>query len=156
MPSSKLKKGNNDLAILFPDLATEADGWDPSEFLSQSNKKQKWKCSLGHRWEASIDSRKRTGCPYCSGNKPLKGFNTFLDHYPEIAKEADGWDPSTCLAGSHSKKNRFVVKDIGGQPLLRTELLEEMVFLLVPNMDLISINLLCSTCLKEKVNSSWV
>jgi len=100
----KAIKGVNDLKTLFPEIAKEADGWDPSEFLSQSNKKQKWKCSLGHRWEASIDSRRKTGCPYCSGNKPLKGFNTFLDYYPEQAKEADGWDPSTVTFGSKVKK----------------------------------------------------
>ena len=37
MPSSKLKKGNNDLATLFPDVAAEADGWDPSDFLPSTS-----------------------------------------------------------------------------------------------------------------------
>ena len=44
MPSSKPKKGINDLATLFPDVAVEADGWDPSKVISGSNKKKSWKC----------------------------------------------------------------------------------------------------------------
>ena len=39
MPSSKLEKGVNDLATLFPEVAAEADSWDPSTVLGQSNKK---------------------------------------------------------------------------------------------------------------------
>ena len=100
----KAIKGENDLQTLFPDLAKEADGWDPCELLPQSNKKVGWKCSLGHRWEASVDSRRKTGCPYCSGSKALLGFNTFLDRFPEIAKQADGWDPGTVTFGSTRKQ----------------------------------------------------
>lgn len=100
----KAIKGENDLQTLFPELAKEADGWDPSELLPQSNKKVGWKCDLGHRWEASVDSRRKTGCPYCAGNKALLGFNTFLDHFPEIAKQAEGWDPGTVTYGSQKKQ----------------------------------------------------
>ena len=78
----KAIKGENDLQTLFPELAKQADGWDPSELLPQSNKKVGWKCDLGHRWEASVDSRRKTGCPYCAGKKALLGFNTLLDHFP--------------------------------------------------------------------------
>ena len=100
----KAIKGENDLQTLFPELAKEADGWDPSELLPQSSKKVGWKCSLGHQWEAVVSSRMRTGCPYCAGNKALLGFNTFLDRFPEIAKEADGWDPGTVTFGSKKKQ----------------------------------------------------
>tara|TARA_B100000965_G_scaffold380953_1_gene377973 strand:+ start:193 stop:318 length:126 start_codon:yes stop_codon:yes gene_type:complete len=40
---AKLVVGINDLATLHLEVAVELDGWDPSRFLFQSNKKQKWK-----------------------------------------------------------------------------------------------------------------
>ena len=61
MPSSKPKKGINDLATLFPYVAVEADGWDPSKVLAGSHKKLPWICKEGHRWNASLYSR--TGIP---------------------------------------------------------------------------------------------
>ena len=100
----KAIKGENDLQTQFPELAKQADGWDPSELLPQSNKKVGWKCDLGHRWEASVDSRRKHGCPYCAGSKALLGFNTFLDRFPEIAKQAEGWDPGTVTFGSKKKQ----------------------------------------------------
>tara|TARA_Y100001968_G_scaffold90458_1_gene81396 strand:+ start:318 stop:443 length:126 start_codon:yes stop_codon:yes gene_type:complete len=39
MPSSKPKKGINDLATLHPELAAEADVWDPSNYLPKSHKR---------------------------------------------------------------------------------------------------------------------
>ena len=43
MPSSVPNKGVNDLATLHPELAAEADGWDPSEVRAGSGKKLRWK-----------------------------------------------------------------------------------------------------------------
>ena len=57
MPSSIPNKGVNDLAMLHPELATEAEGWVPSEFLAGSNKKMPWKCKKGHVWEVRIADR---------------------------------------------------------------------------------------------------
>ena len=46
-----------------------------------------WKCNKNHSFEASIPNRlKGTGCPYCSGNKVLKGFNDIATTHPEIIK----------------------------------------------------------------------
>ena len=39
MPSSIPNQGVNDLATLHPEVAAEADGWDPSTVTSGSNKK---------------------------------------------------------------------------------------------------------------------
>ena len=36
MPSSKLEKGVNDLATLYPELAQQAEGWDPSTLTTGS------------------------------------------------------------------------------------------------------------------------
>ena len=54
-----------------------------------SLKKIIWKCKHGHEWEASVKSRtiNGTGCPYCSHNKVLAGFNDLASQYPDIAAE---------------------------------------------------------------------
>ena len=105
MPLSKLKKGINDLATLFPEVALEADGWDPSDFLSGSHKIMSWKCEKNHKWNAKIGNRihRKNGCPYCSNRKAWTGFNDLETKFPEIAKEADGWDPSKVVSGSNKK-----------------------------------------------------
>ena len=81
----------------YPELAKE---WHPTkngklkpEFVSYgSDKKVWWICDKGHEWEAVISSRvSGVGCPYCSGNKVIKGENDLLTLYPSIAKE---WHPT--------------------------------------------------------------
>jgi hypothetical protein len=102
-----LLPGVNDLASLFPEVAAEADGWDPRGIFAQSNKRHKWKCKLGHEWLAVVGSRtsKGTGCPFCSGQSVLNGFNDLATTHPDIAKQASGWDPTTVIAGSNVKFN---------------------------------------------------
>ena len=49
MVSSKLIKGVNDLATLYPELAKQAHGWDPSDEKPGSHKKVAWVCQdYGH------------------------------------------------------------------------------------------------------------
>ena len=43
-------------------------------------------------------------CPFCSNNKVWKGFNDIETKFPELAKEAKDWDPSTELPGSNKKE----------------------------------------------------
>jgi hypothetical protein len=97
------------LATSHPKLAKEADGWDPKLFNFGSNKSLGWKCNLGHTWKTSPNSRTNggTGCPYCSNNKVLSGFNDLATTHPEIAKEAVGWDPSKISFGS-SQRRRWI------------------------------------------------
>lgn len=97
--------GINDFETTDPGLALEAFGWDPKTLTRSSNKKRKWKCKLGHIWEASLNSRTNmeSGCPICDGRGLLAGFNDLLTRFPEIAAEADGWDPSSVVAGTHKK-----------------------------------------------------
>jgi len=106
MPSSKPILGVNDLQSQFPEIATEAYGWDPTEVFLGAGRKVQWKCTNNHIWDASPNSRtnRRSGCPYCSGNQVLDGFNDLLTQFPDIAAEADGWDPRTVTAGSNKKK----------------------------------------------------
>ena len=97
--------GVNDFETTDPELALEAFGWDPKTVTRSSNKKREWKCKLGHIWTASLNSRTnmQSGCPVCDNRKLLSGFNDLLTLFPEIATEADGWDPSQVLAGTHKK-----------------------------------------------------
>ena len=96
--------GFNDLATTHPELAAQADGWDPTTVTSGSNKKVKWKCEEDHIWEAAAVTRsKGPGCPICANKQVLAGFNDLVTTNPELAAQADGWDPTTLTAYSHRK-----------------------------------------------------
>ena len=96
--------GFNDLATTHPELAAEADGWDPTMILAGTNKQLQWRCGLGHEWVAKGISRfNGNGCPFCSNKAVLTGFNDLATTHPELAAEADGWDPTTMIAGTNKK-----------------------------------------------------
>jgi predicted GIY-YIG superfamily endonuclease len=64
--NQKVLKGFNDLATTNPELAKEANGWDPSAVIAGTTKKLSWKCSEGHVWEAAVSSRNQgRGCSSC-------------------------------------------------------------------------------------------
>ena len=99
--------GINDLLTTHPNLAEEALGWDPKLMNAGSHQKVKWKCSLKHEWTAAVVNRTREGqgCPTCSNRKVLAGFNDLQSVHPDHASLANGWDPASVLAGSHSRRN---------------------------------------------------
>lgn len=98
--------GFNDLATTEPELAKWADGWNPTEVSRGSGKYLGWRCELGHTWKARIpDRRAGNGCPYCSGKKVLWGSNDLATIDPELAAQADGWDPKTVTKGSNPKRS---------------------------------------------------
>jgi hypothetical protein len=102
--NKKVLPGFNDLATTHPELAAQADGWDPKTLSANSHKKQNWTCSHGHKWAAVVYSRTfGKGCPFCSGNSVLSGFNDLATTYPELAAQADGWDPRTTTSKSGKK-----------------------------------------------------
>ncbi len=105
----KVLEGFNDLETVFPEIAKEAFGWDPKTVTFGSGKKMNWKCPLGHFYQSTVghrtSSEKPTKCPYCKGQKVLEGFNDLETVFPEIAKEAFGWDPKTVTFGSGKKMN---------------------------------------------------
>ena len=79
-----------------------------------SNKKVWWKCENGHAnhsYTAAVRDkyRDRTGCPYCSNRKVLKGFNDLATTRPDLLKD---WDydtnqksPCEITSGSSYKAN---------------------------------------------------
>ncbi|MEV6138997.1 zinc-ribbon domain-containing protein [Nocardia sp. NPDC051990] len=114
--NQQVKAEYNDLESQDPAVAAE---WDyerngdltPDQVGVGSNKKVHWLCAAyGHEWEAKISERTRggTGCPVCSNNKVLAGFNDLLSQSPELARE---WDfdrngdltPDHITAGSNKK-----------------------------------------------------
>ena len=101
-----LLPGHNDLATTHPTISAEADGWDTSKFFAGSHEKLSWQCALGHRYSATISNRtsRGSGCPICSGKIVVTGFNDLATRFPEIAREAFEWDPATVSAGTHQKK----------------------------------------------------
>lgn len=107
--NQSLLVGFNDLETTHPELSKEAHGWDPKSVTYGSEVKQEWKCKLGHIFKASPNSRtsedKQSGCPYCSSKSLLVGFNDLKTKFPEIAREADGWDPTTLISGSRKQMN---------------------------------------------------
>ncbi len=103
--NNQLLIGYNDLATTHPGLAKQAVGWDAKTVTAGSGKSLLWKCKLGHQWKAAVDSRASANrnCPYCANKKVFIGFNDLGTKFPEIAKEANGWDPGKVISGSHKK-----------------------------------------------------
>ena len=90
------------LSVTHPELAKEADGWDPSEVAAGSHAKVSWKCSHGHTWENPIRSRvKNQSLDFARGNCP--SCNSLAEKFPEIAIEAHGWNPLEFSSKSNSK-----------------------------------------------------
>ncbi len=100
--NSNLLEGFNDLASTHPELAKEANGWDPRKIIAGTNKKMSWMCSKGHAWNANVGSRAyaKKGCPFCSNQETLLGFNDLKTTRPDLAQQAHGWDPKTLTSGS--------------------------------------------------------
>ena len=91
--NKKLLKGYNDLQTVNPALANEwnhekNNGLSPMDVGPNSHNKVWWKCSKGHEWQAAIYSRNGgVGCPYCSGNRVLNGYNDLQTINPTLASE---------------------------------------------------------------------
>lgn len=79
-----------------PDLAAE---WHPtkngelkpSDVTAGTNAKVWWKAACGHEWDAVLANRARNGvgCPFCSNQRVMPGFNDLLSQAPEVAAQ---WD----------------------------------------------------------------
>jgi hypothetical protein len=110
---NRVLKGFNDFASRNPDLLRQ---WnysknviDPETITQYSNQKAWWKCSEAHEWESVVSKRtiEGRGCPYCVGQKTLKGYNDLESKYPIISLE---WDtaknkilPSQITSGTRKK-----------------------------------------------------
>ena len=112
---SKLIVGINDLATIYPNIATEwhptlNGNLHPNEVFSSSSKMVWWVCDKGHSYQQTIKNRtlKHFCCSYCSGHRVLKGFNDLASVRPDVAKEwcyekNEGKTPYDFTAGSGKK-----------------------------------------------------
>lgn len=107
--------GFNDLESKFPNIAKE---WHPTlngekkakDFTYGSKFDAFWLGECGHVFQATINRRVSlgNGCPYCSGQKILIGFNDLPTTHPEIVLQ---WDyeangekkPEEYTAGTNKK-----------------------------------------------------
>ena len=109
---SKVLKGENDLATLFPGLTEE---WDesnkpllPDMVSRKANREVTWKClRCGQTWRSRIaDRTDGHGCPVCSGEKLVTGINDFATEHPDLAAEWSGRNEgSPAKVWSKSRKN---------------------------------------------------
>lgn len=90
---ARVVEGINDLQTRNPEIATEWSNKNyplfPTMVSVGSHKKVIWRCDKGHEWTASVKSRtiNGTGCPFCSHNAVLAGFNDLATVYPRLAAE---------------------------------------------------------------------
>jgi len=110
LAETKEKKYVSDNAQLMAEWNWERNtDVSPSQLTLGSNKKVWWKCKKGHEWQARIYSRNiGSGCPYCSGNKVLKGENDLQTINPTLAEEwnyekNNGLTPADVLPNSDKK-----------------------------------------------------
>ena len=118
----KVLKGFNDLQTKHPELVESEWDWDennkkglkPDEITSGSNRKAWWNCNkCSGKYEMSICNRimKSRGCPYCTSNKVLKGYNDLQTKNPELVESEWDWDknnrkglkPDEITSGSNTK-----------------------------------------------------
>ncbi len=89
----KVLKGFNDLQTVNPALAKQwnyekNNGLTPADVMPNSNEKIWWKCNKGHEWQSRIADRNRgKACPYCAGQKVIKGVNDLQTVNPTLANE---------------------------------------------------------------------
>ena len=96
--TKKIITGVNDLATLYPEIASE---WHPTkngDKIPQNTapKTQKmvwWLGKCGHEWEATIANRtmNRSGCSVCAGRTVVVGINDLSTTNPALASE---WHPT--------------------------------------------------------------
>lgn len=90
------------LAATHPELATQVlPPFDPMQLTQGSDLDVWWRGPLGHVWCASPAERVRgEGCPVCSGLQAPPPGRSLAEVHPDVARDADGWDPARLSAGS--------------------------------------------------------
>ena len=112
--SGRLVSDTNRLSIIKPDIAGT---WDyeknhpitPDTVSFSSNKKYWWKCTIGHSWYASCNSRSNgNSCPYCSG-RIASSENNLATLFPELVCE---WDYDKNLGNSPEEFTPYSGKQV--------------------------------------------
>lgn len=101
----------SDKPLLLAQWHTDKNvGITPRDVTPGSHRKVWWVCEKGHEWQTAVYVRvaSAVGCPYCTGKRPLKGYNTLADVHPDLAvqwhSEKNGnLAPDAVLPGSKQK-----------------------------------------------------
>jgi len=102
--NKRILVGVNDLATTHPELANSLVNADPKKLTAGSGKKLLWKCTIGHITEAVLYSKTNgNGCRICANDELLTGFNDLETRNPNLAKDADGWDPKKIIFGTNKQ-----------------------------------------------------
>lgn len=82
-----------------------------------------WTCAHGHHWQAAVHTRSGsgTGCPYCTGHRPIPGETDLATLYPHVASQ---WhptlnrplSPTTSSPAAAGKCGGSVRTDTSGKP----------------------------------------
>jgi len=101
--NQEIRPGVNDIGTTHPEIAKEAIGWDPSIVSAGNTRPRQWICHLGHVYSKTPANKilRGDGCPVCSGRKLLTGFNDLQTTHPDLARQANGWDPTLITRGSN-------------------------------------------------------
>ena len=87
-----LTKSVNSLAAKYPRIAEEFDqeqnGIAPDQIFPKSNRKYWWRCTRGHHWQTTPNTRtgQRGGCPYCDRRLASPDYNLETE-FPIVAEE---------------------------------------------------------------------
>lgn len=102
---------SNLLTVARPDLISEIEleknlGLDVSKLSIGSHRKVNWTAKCGHSFEDRVYSRlrSRVGCPYCSGQRVLRGFNDLESLRPDLISEwseKNDFEPFEVVTSSH-------------------------------------------------------
>ncbi len=105
-----LKSEYPELAKQWNESRNTADNLSFEDISHGAKKVVWWKCEKGHEWQASPNSRtnKNCGCPYCSNQRVLAGYNDLATTDSAIAMQ---WDfeknidlsPKDFTRGSNTK-----------------------------------------------------
>lgn len=119
------------LAVKNPELAGQLhpdSGVEPYEEPAASGTKALWLGPCGHEWEARISDRyaKGSGCPFCSNNKVLAGFNDLATTHPGMAAQWGENNPLSAREVTAGSNRRIWWRCERGHtwqaaPLLRTQ-----------------------------------
>lgn len=103
--NQRVLPGFNDMATTHPALAAELVDTDPSTVIAGTHRNLSWRCPNHEELYATSGAAKvrGAGCPYCSNQALLPGFNDMNSTHPHLAAELVGTHPSTVFAGTHTR-----------------------------------------------------
>lgn len=105
------------ISVTHPEIAAQlVDQSLASKLTSGSNKKVEFICESGHVWLAKVANRTYggNGCPYCSNQKVLIGYNDLATTHPEYACQLKNVDDAfDVTSGTSKKKLEWVCEDCG-------------------------------------------